>query len=77
MYRLNQNEWQHTTVTWWLLYLIALLLVAVVGLIEIFVEGGLRTILESAVAVAGFGSIWAWLRHNRIALEFEQGRRRT
>ena len=77
MSRLDQNEWRHARATWWLLYLIGLLLVAAIGLVEVFVDGGLRTLLETAVAVAGFGSIWVWLRSNRIALELEQSRRQT
>jgi len=76
MCRLDGDEWRTTRATWWLLYLIGLLLVAAIGLVEVFVDGGLRTMLETAVAVAGFGSIWVWLRSNRVALELERGRRR-
>jgi hydrogenase/urease accessory protein HupE len=64
--------------TWWRLYVIAVFLVAVVGLVEAFVGGeGLRKVLETVATVAGFGLILAWLRGNRIALELEQRRRRT
>jgi hypothetical protein len=50
----------------------------VVGLVEMFVDGqGLREILETMAVVSGFGLIGVWLRRNRLALELEQGRRRT
>ncbi|HEX2437579.1 MAG TPA: hypothetical protein VHT71_04655 [Methylomirabilota bacterium] len=63
---------------WWLIYVITALLVAAVGLVETSVEGErLREILESLAVVVGFGLIGVWLRRNRIALELEQGRRRT
>jgi hypothetical protein len=67
-----------TRPTWWLLYAIAALIVAVVGLAEVFVEGGaLRKILETLTVVAGFGLIGVWLRCNRIALDLERARRRA
>jgi hydrogenase/urease accessory protein HupE len=70
--------WRNPRPTWWLLYVIAVFLVAVVGLVEMFVDGeGLRKVLETVATVAGFGLILVWLRGNRIALELEQGRRRT
>jgi hypothetical protein len=63
--------------TWWLLYLIAALVMAVLGLIEISVPRDVpRTLLESLAAINGFGLIGAWLRNNRTALEVEQERRR-
>ena len=63
--------------TWWLLYIIAPLLVAVVGLVEMFVDGeGLRKVLETVTTAAGFGLILVWLWGNRVALELEQCRRR-
>jgi hypothetical protein len=62
---------------WWALYGIAALLVAVVGLLEAFVEVGLaRRILEIVTVLAGFGSMQLWLRHNRIALDLARGPRR-
>jgi hypothetical protein len=63
---------------WWLLYGIAALLVAVVGLVELSVDGErLREILEALAVMAGFGRMGTWLRGSRIALDLEQGRRRT
>ena len=60
--------------TWWLLYLIAALMVTLVGLEEIFVDGeGLRKFLEVVTVVAGFGLFAVWRRTNRIALDL--GRR--
>jgi hypothetical protein len=60
--------------TWWLLYLIAALFVALVGLEEILVDGeGLRKVLEVLTVVGGFGLFAVWRRTNRIALDL--GRR--
>jgi ABC-type antimicrobial peptide transport system permease subunit len=68
----------NTRPTWWLLYVLAALLVAVVALVEMFVEGaGVRKVLETVTTVGGFGLIGIWLRGNRIALELERGRRRA
>ena len=65
--RSTRYGWRNPRPTWWVLYVIAALLVAVVGLVEMFVEGeGVRKVL-----------IWVWLRGNRIALEMEQARRRA
>ena len=76
--RSTRDEWRNTRPRWWLLYVIATLLVAVVGLVELSVDGQrLREILEALAVVAGFGLIGIWLRGNRIALDLEQGRRRT
>jgi hydrogenase/urease accessory protein HupE len=64
--------------TWWGLYFIPALLVAVVGLVEAFVEGAvLRKILETITIAVGFGSICVWLHVNRIAFDLDKGRRRT
>lgn len=61
--------------TWWLLYLIAAFVVAVVGLEEIFVaDRGLRELLEVLTVIGGFGLFALWRRTNRIA--FDLGRRR-
>ena len=74
----EHSEWRDTRPAWLLLYGIAALLVGMVGLIERFVEGGgLRQVLEAVTVVIGFGLLRFWLRSNRIALELEQGRRRT
>jgi hypothetical protein len=55
---------------WWQLYGLGVLLVALIGAIEVGLPpGALRTILESAVVVLGFGLMLVWRRHNRIALE--------
>ena len=76
--RSTRDEWRNTRPRWWLLYAIATLLVAVVGLVELSVDGQrLREILEALAVVAGFGLIGIWLRGNRIALVLDQGRRRT
>jgi hypothetical protein len=76
--RSARYEWRNTRPRWWLLYVIAALLVTVVGLVELSVDSlRLREILEALVVMAGFGLIGVWLRGNRIALELEQGRRRT
>ena len=64
--------------TWWRLYVIAALLVAVVGIVEAFVEGAvLRKILETITIAVGFGSICGWLHLNRIAFDLDKGRRRA
>jgi hypothetical protein len=56
------------------LYAIAALPVAVVGLLEIFVDAGaLRQILEALAVIGGFGLLALWRRSNRIALDM--GRR--
>ena len=55
---------------WWLLYTIAALLVAVVGLVEVFVvAGGLRALLEALAVIGGFGLLALWRWSNRIALD--------
>lgn len=78
MLRQERCGWRNPRPTWWLLYVIGALLVAVVGLVEMFADGqGLREILETMAVVSGFGLIGVWLRRNRLALELEQGRRRT
>jgi hypothetical protein len=64
--------------TWWLLYVIAALLVGVIGLVEISVQGDVvRKVLESLDVVAGFGLIGVWVRHNRGAFDLAQDRRRV
>ena len=56
--------------TWWQLYGLGVLLVALIGAIEVGIPpGALRTILESAAVVLGFGLMLVWRRHNRVALE--------
>jgi hypothetical protein len=56
--------------TWWQLYGLGVLLVALIGAIEVGVPpGALRTILESAAVILGFGLMLVWRRHNRVALE--------
>ena len=78
MLRQEPCEWRNARPAWWLLYGIAALLVAMIGLVEMFVEGGgLREILEAVTVVGGFALISFWLRLNRIALELERGRRQT
>jgi hypothetical protein len=64
--------------TWWLLYVIGALMVAVVGLAEMLVDSeGLRKVLETLALVVGFGLTRIWVRLNRIALDLERGRRRA
>jgi len=64
--------------TWWLLYVIAVLLVGVVGLVEISVQGDVvRKVLDSVDVVAGFGLIAVWVRRNRGALDLARDRRRA
>src|SRR5207253_4354987 len=56
--------------TWWQLYGLGVLLVALIGAIEVGVPpGALRTILESAAVILGFGLMLIWRRHNRVALD--------
>jgi hypothetical protein len=74
---MHGQEWRDRKPAWWGLYGIAALLVALIGLLEVFVEVGLvRRILEMLTVVAGFGSIQLWVRQNRVALDLAQGRRR-
>jgi hypothetical protein len=63
--------------TWWFLDAIGLLLVGLLALVETFVPaGGLQTVLQIAVVIMGFGLMGRWARHNRVALELEECRRR-
>jgi hypothetical protein len=63
--------------TWWLLYVIAVLLMGVAGLVEISVQGDVvRKVLDSVDVVAGFGLIGVWVRRNRGAFDLAQDRRR-
>jgi hypothetical protein len=63
--------------TWGAPYLIAALLVAMVGIVEAYIDGVVvRKVLETITVAAGFGSIWLWLRTNRIAFDLDKGRRR-
>jgi len=63
---------------WWLLYVIAVLLVGLVGLVEISVQGEVvRKVLDSVDVVAGFGLIGVWVRRNRRALDLARDRRRV
>jgi hypothetical protein len=71
-------EPRRTRPTWWQLYAVALLLLAVMWLVETLVEGaGLRIILQLLAVMAGFTLMGAWRRHNRVALELEKGRHPT
>jgi len=61
---------------WWLLYAIALNLLALIGLIESFVPAGpWRTMLECAVLVLTVALMMVWQRHNRVALDLARARR--
>ena len=60
---------------WWQLYGISLILVVLVAVIDVDVPAGpLRTILESAAVVIGFGLMLAWRHHHRAAFELERRR---
>ena len=55
--------------------LIALFQVGLVALIEVSVPpGALRTTLESAVVVAGFGLMLTWRRLNRARIDLGRNR---
>ena len=72
----TRGEWRNARPCWLMLYLVAGLVVALVGLAEVFVDGDtLRTIVETALVVVGFGLLVAWVRFNRIALDLERARR--
>ena len=61
---------------WWQLYGIGLLLVLMIGVIEVGVPSGpLRTVLETATVVLGFGLMLAWRHHNRTAFDLARRRR--
>ena len=71
----TRAAWDDPRPAWWLLYLIGALLMAMLGLVETFVEtGALCTILEAVTVIAGFGLIGVWLHLNRLALELDRGR---
>jgi hypothetical protein len=62
--------------TWWLLYAIGLSLAGMLVLVEVFVaEEGVRSVLQIAVVVLGFGLMAFWTRRNRVALELDDCRR--
>ena len=64
--------------TWWGLYLIAALVVAIIGIEEACIAGAvLCTVLETITVVVGFGSISVWLHFNRIAFDLDRVRRRA
>ena len=61
--------------TWWQLYGIGALLVALIGLIEtVLSAGALRTTLESAVVIFAVVLMVIWRRHNRMALDLARRR---
>jgi hypothetical protein len=61
--------------TWWQLYGLGVLVVALIDVVEAEIPvGPLRTILESAVVVFSFGLMLAWRRHNRTAIELRARR---
>jgi len=52
--------------TWWLLYLIGLLLVGGVGLLErVLPDGPTRTVLECGVVILAFALMLLWRHVNR------------
>ena len=61
--------------TWWQLYGIGALLVALIGLIEtVLSAGALYTTLESAAVIFAVVLMVIWRRHNRIALDLARRR---
>ena len=51
---------------------IVMLALVAVGLVDLSVESGLlRTTLEAAATLTGFGLVRIWLRSNRIALDLQ------
>lgn len=51
---------------WWVLYAISLALVGAVGLLELNIPpGSVRTVLECAVVIFGFGLMLFWCHCNR------------
>jgi len=61
--------------TWWQLYGIGALLVALIGLIEtVLSAGALRTPLESAAVIFAVVLMVTWRRHNRMALDLARRR---
>ena len=70
-----RHDGRDTRPAWSLLYVIALFQVGLVALIEVSVPpGALRTTLESAVVVAGFGLMLMWRRLNRARLDVGRNR---
>jgi hypothetical protein len=64
--------------TWWLLYAIGVSLVGGLALVELSVpEEGVRVVLQIFVVVIGFSLMALWNRHNRVALELDECRRRS
>jgi hypothetical protein len=52
--------------TWWMLYASVLFLVGAVGWLELTVpSGAVRTVLECAVVILGFGLMLFWRHRNR------------
>jgi hypothetical protein len=57
---------------WWLQYAIGLLMLGLLALVEMSVPaGGLRGVLQIAVAIAMFRLMAIWVRHNRVAIDLE------
>ena len=71
-----KHDWRDAKPAWSLLYVIVLLQTGLLVVIEVSIPpGALRTALESAVVVAGFGLMLMWRRLNRARLDVENGRR--
>ncbi len=71
-----KHDWRDAKPAWSLLYVIVLLQTGLLAVIEVSIPpGALRTALESAVVVAGFGLMLMWRRLNRARLDVENGRR--
>ena len=59
--------------TWWVLYLIGLILIGLLGLVEASVpSGALRTLLEAILVILMLGLMVTWVMHNRVAIELER-----
>jgi hypothetical protein len=66
--RLQEQSRRGGRPAWWVLYVIGALMIAVVGLVEVFVDGERsRKVFETLAVVAGFGVTRIWVRFNRIA----------
>jgi len=61
---------------WWVLDALALLLLGLLALVEIFIPaGGPRVVLEIGVVIVIFTLMAIWVRHSRAAIELEEWNR--
>jgi hypothetical protein len=65
----------HPRPRWCGLYVLAALLVALVGVVDAFMPtGAWRRALEIGIVVIGFGAMRLWVRANRLALDLAGAR---